>query len=90
MNIILLIAVTFTLALVRGQNSKPCMKGKDTGFVKKHIIPKDLKEDKAQWSTWVKKLLPSALPDLARETSKQGYENKPKTRNFSGRGKKKQ
>ena len=31
----------------------------------------------------------SALPDLARETSKWGYENKPKTSDCSGHGKKK-
>ena len=32
---------------------------------------------------------PSVLPDIARERSKQAYENKPKTSDFSVRGKKK-
>ena len=50
MNIILLITVTFTLALAHGHNKRPCLPGKDHDFVKRHILQAVLGVDKAEWS----------------------------------------
>lgn len=51
----LMLALSLSRALFHGYNPKSCMEGTDKGFMQKHILREDLKEDTDKWSMYVKK-----------------------------------